>query len=88
MSRSSKKGIAAISTSSTNDTFLDVDENNDRLALLERKIAFAIEGFTTQKFCELILRDRRRLSKEMDIKLNRTRYMQNIHQLQFAPSSP
>ena len=32
--------------------------------LLERKIAFATEGFTTHKFCELILRGRRRLSKE------------------------
>jgi integrase len=64
MSRSSKKRTAEISTSSTNDTFLDIDENNDRLALLERKIAYAIEGFTTQKFCELVLTDRSRLSKE------------------------
>jgi hypothetical protein len=31
---------------------------------LERKIALAIEGFTTTKFCELILRDRNRISKE------------------------
>jgi hypothetical protein len=64
MSTSSKKWIAEISTSSTNDTFLNIDENNDHLALLERKIAFAIEGFTTQKFCELVLTDRSRLSKE------------------------
>jgi hypothetical protein len=32
--------------------------------LLERKINIATEGFTTHKFCELILRDRNRLSKE------------------------
>ena len=31
---------------------------------LDRKITLAIEGFTTNKFCELILRDRNRLSKE------------------------
>jgi integrase len=64
MSRSSKKWIAEISTSSTNDTFLNINENNGHLALLESKIAFAIEGFTTQKFCELVLTDRSRLSKE------------------------
>jgi uncharacterized protein YihD (DUF1040 family) len=31
---------------------------------LDRKITLAIEGFTTNKFCELVLRDRSRLSKE------------------------
>lgn len=31
---------------------------------LDRKIALAIEGFTTAKFCKLILRDRNMLSKE------------------------
>jgi hypothetical protein len=31
---------------------------------LERKIASATEGFTTSKFCELILTDRNRLSEE------------------------
>jgi hypothetical protein len=42
-----------------------LDCNNDKvLALLERKITLATEGFTTHKFCELILRDRNRLSKE------------------------
>ena len=30
----------------------------------ERKITLATEGFTTSRFCELILRDRSRLSKE------------------------
>ena len=33
-------------------------------ALLERKITLATEGFTTRKFCELVLRDRSRLSNE------------------------
>jgi hypothetical protein len=64
MAKPSKKRIVEILTPPTNDTLLDRDENNDLLVLLERKIAFATEGFTTQKFCELILRDRRRLSKE------------------------
>jgi uncharacterized protein YihD (DUF1040 family) len=31
---------------------------------LDRKITIANEGFTTRKFCELVLRDRSRLSKE------------------------
>jgi hypothetical protein len=31
---------------------------------LDRKITLATEGFTTNKFCELILKDRNRLSKE------------------------
>ena len=47
----------------TNDISLKIDENNDPLAL-QRKIAIATEGFTTHKFCELILTDRSRLSKE------------------------
>ncbi len=33
-------------------------------AELDRKITLATEGFTTNKFCELILTDRSRLSKE------------------------
>ena len=31
---------------------------------MQRKITLATEGFTTIKFCELVLRDRNRLSKE------------------------
>ena len=38
-------------------------QNDDDL-LLERKITLATEGFTTTKFCELVLKDRSRLSKE------------------------
>ena len=39
------------------------NDSND-LLLLDRKITLATEGFTTNKFCELILKDRTRLSKE------------------------
>jgi hypothetical protein len=34
------------------------------LALSDMKISIATEGFTIYKFCELILKDRSRLSKE------------------------
>ena len=44
------------SSSNTNDNLLS--------SSLERKITLATEGFTTSRFCELILRDRSRLSKE------------------------
>jgi hypothetical protein len=40
-----------------------INDNVDDV-LLERKISIATEGFTTQKFCELLLKDRNRLSKE------------------------
>ena len=42
----------------------ELSSKNDVNFLLEKKIAMATEGFTTSKFCELILRDRNRLSKE------------------------
>src|SRR5919199_6368182 len=43
----------------------EYDHNDDKhFPMLERKIVLAAEGFTTSKFCELVLRDRRRLSKE------------------------
>src|ERR1041385_4536418 len=47
-------------------THVSASRNNDSdgLSLLERKINIATEGFTTHKFCELVLRDRNRLSKE------------------------
>jgi hypothetical protein len=62
MVRRSNKSVAEI-LSPTNVSELDC--NNDKvLALLEGKISLATEGFTTHKFCELILRDRNRLSKE------------------------
>jgi hypothetical protein len=52
--RSNKSEVAAILTAS----------KNEGDALLDRKITLATEGFTTNKFCELTLRDRNRLSKE------------------------
>ena len=65
MSRRSNKSIAEILTSSTNVSFVDDENDNDKpLGLLDRKITLATEGFTTHKFCELILRDRSRLSEE------------------------
>ena len=56
MSRRLKKAVVKIlaSSSSRNETSLESD----------RKITLATEGFTTNKFCELVLRDRNRLSKE------------------------
>jgi hypothetical protein len=71
MARRSNKSIAEILTppSPTTTDVLFLDGNNDNndnnpLALLERKISLATEGFTTHKFCELVLKDRSRLSKE------------------------
>jgi integrase/recombinase XerD len=66
MPRRSNKSIAEIlTTPPTNVSFIDgnTDNNDNSLALLERKISLTTEGFTT-KFCELVLRDRSRLSKE------------------------
>jgi uncharacterized protein YihD (DUF1040 family) len=59
MSKHSNKTL-----SPTNPPLVDVNDNDKYLALLERKIALATEGFTTHKFCELVLKDRNRLSKE------------------------
>ncbi|MFL6338591.1 MAG: hypothetical protein ACJ718_05730 [Nitrososphaeraceae archaeon] len=65
MARRSNKSIAKILIPLTDDSLLDGKDNNDSpLRILERKISLATEGFTTRKFCELILRDRSRLSKE------------------------
>lgn len=43
---------------------LGLSSNDNDDALLEKKITMATEGFTTSKLCELILRDRNRISKE------------------------
>jgi integrase/recombinase XerD len=57
VSRRSNKQIAEIlGSKTTNKEKQDLE--------LDRKIALATEGFTTTKFCELVLRDRNRLSKE------------------------
>jgi hypothetical protein len=72
MARRSNKSIGEILTPplrsqvSTAAIHASSPRNNDsdNLLLLERKITLATEGFTTTKFCELILRDRTRLCKE------------------------
>jgi hypothetical protein len=65
MARRSNKSIAKILIPSTDDSLLDgTDRNDSSLIVLERKICLATEGFTTRQLCELILRDRSRLSKE------------------------
>ena len=64
MARRSNKLIAEILTPSATQVSASRNTDSDGLSLLERKINIATEGFTTHKFCELILRDRNRLSKE------------------------
>jgi integrase len=67
MSRRSNKSVAEILTPPPANVSFVVDENDNDdnpFALLERKITLATEGFTTHKFCELILRDRCRLPEE------------------------
>src|SRR6187200_2735709 len=59
MPRHSNKWIAKILTPSISSSSAVGDD-----ILLERKIALATEGFTTHKFCELVLKDRTRLSEE------------------------
>ena len=67
MPKRSDKSIAEILTPMA-DTASAVaavaSSRNDFDLLLERKITLATEGFTTTKFCELVLRDRNELSKE------------------------
>jgi len=55
--------MARRSNKSVQEILLDgVHDDKDRE--LDRKITLVIEGFTTTKYCELILRDTTRLSKE------------------------
>jgi hypothetical protein len=65
MARRSNKSIAEIVTS-TDFSFTDQNDNDDNnpLISLERKVSLATEGFATHKFCELVLKDRNRLSRE------------------------
>jgi uncharacterized protein YihD (DUF1040 family) len=58
MARRSNKSIAEIVSPSS------INDNDKHLALIERKIALATEGFTADMFCKLVLKDRSRLSKE------------------------
>jgi integrase/recombinase XerD len=59
MARLSNKSIAEILSSSKE--FISFDDKEKEL---DRKITLATEGFTTEKYPELVLRDRTRLSKE------------------------
>jgi hypothetical protein len=45
-------------------TLLDGNENSVNPTILDRKIVLATEGFTTNRFCEMVLKDRSRLSEE------------------------
>jgi hypothetical protein len=45
------------------------EERKQEVEVLDRKIAIATEGFTTNKFCELVLKDRNRLSIENTLTL-------------------
>ena len=56
MGRRSNKQLAKI--------LLDKDSGVLRHESLDRKITLATEGFGNTKFCEIVLRDRNRLSKE------------------------
>jgi hypothetical protein len=56
MVRCSNKSVAEILSSTGG--------NDNDMILLDRKITMATEGFTTDRFCELVLKDRRRLSNE------------------------
>ncbi len=61
MARRSNKSVAATLTAAATTSTKD-DDGEEHLET-QRKITLATEGFTTNKFCELILRDRNRLSK-------------------------
>ncbi len=55
----SKRSLSSSSASSSLSS-----KSTEDLEILNRKITLATEGITTNKFCELVLRDRNRLSKE------------------------
>jgi hypothetical protein len=59
MAKRSNKYVAEILSSSKEEDLA-----------LDRKITLATEGFTTTKYCKLILRDRNRLSKENALTLS------------------
>ena len=63
MARRTNKLIAEILTPIVGESS-NTDDNDLLSSSLERKITLATEGFTTSRFCELVLRDRNRLSKE------------------------
>jgi integrase/recombinase XerD len=64
MSRRSKKSVEAILSSSSSASSPSL-KNDEDILLLDKKILLATEGFPiTTRYCELVLRDRNRLSKE------------------------
>jgi hypothetical protein len=65
VARHSNNSVAEILSPLTNVSLLGEKYDDKYLALSDRKITMATEGFTTDRFCELILKDRSRLSKEM-----------------------
>jgi hypothetical protein len=63
MARRSNKSVQEILGQSYNE-FISFDLDSDNNKELDKKITLVTEGFTTAKYCELILRDRARISKE------------------------
>src|SRR5919198_2083629 len=63
-SSSSVETATGVHTSSQSS----IRNDNIRDIALDRKITIATEGFTTHKFCELVLKDRRRLSPRLSYK--------------------
>ena len=70
MGRRSNKSVQEIlgQSESTDGFTTSVGGGHDDKEL-DRKIILATEGFTTTKYCELVLRDRTRLSKENALKV-------------------
>jgi hypothetical protein len=73
MARCSNKSISKKSSAQSSPSNIStrlpaklscIAENNVDDTMLDRKIALVTEDFTTNKYCELLLKDRNRLSKE------------------------
>ena len=63
--RSSKQAGETLTTKMMTVVGEEHGNQKEEQEVLDRKIATATEGFTTNRFCELVLRDRNRLSKEI-----------------------
>jgi hypothetical protein len=61
LSSSPEDTVEKVHTSSSSSS---VRNDNVDDSILERKMSLATEGFTRPKFCELVLKDRNRLSEE------------------------
>ena len=64
MARRTNKSIAEILAPIEGASSSNANDNDLLSSSFERKITLATEGFTSSRFCELVLRDRNRLSKE------------------------